>query len=114
LRSLLTTLTVAGSLVVGGTNAESKSTTDRSYLINGLYCIHKYEGAWNANTGNGYFGGLQMDYGFMRAYGSEYLRRWGTANNWSPIVQINVAIRAYLSGRGWYPWPSTARMCGLI
>ena len=24
-------------------------------------CIHRYEGPWNAHTGNGYYGGLQMD-----------------------------------------------------
>src|SRR5438876_5647928 len=24
-------------------------------------CIHHYEGSWTANTGNGYYGGLQMD-----------------------------------------------------
>src|SRR5439155_11785001 len=27
-------------------------------------CIHRYEGGWHANTGNGYFGGLQMDLTF--------------------------------------------------
>jgi hypothetical protein len=25
-----------------------------------------------------------------------------------------VAERAYRSGRGFYPWPNTARACGLI
>jgi hypothetical protein len=101
-------------MLVGGTNAESKSITDRGYLVRGLTCIHSHEGAWNANSGNGYYGGLQMDYGFMRAYGSKYLARYGTANNWPTWAQIEVGIRAYLSGRGWYPWPNTARMCGLI
>ena len=27
----------------------------------GWLCIHRYEGAWNSATGNGYYGGLQMD-----------------------------------------------------
>src|SRR5262245_19100245 len=31
-------------------------------------CIHNGEGAWNSNTGNGYHGGLQMDYTFQRLY----------------------------------------------
>lgn len=31
----------------------------------GWLCIHSREGAWNANTGNGYYGGLQMTYGWM-------------------------------------------------
>ena len=77
-------------------------------------CVHQHEAPWSANTGNGYFGGLQMDYGFMRTYGSAYLARYGTADHWPPAVQIAVAIRAYASGRGFYPWPNTARACGLL
>lgn len=77
-------------------------------------CIHSGEGSWNANTGNGYYGGLQMDMTFQRTYGPELLRRKGTANNWTPFEQMWVAERAYRSGRGFYPWPNTARRCGLI
>jgi hypothetical protein len=77
-------------------------------------CIHRYEGAWPDDTGNGYYGGLQMDMGFMSAYGAALLRKKGTANNWTPLEQIWVAERAYESGRGFYPWPNTARWCGLI
>ena len=87
---------------------------DGSWLVRAFTCIHRHEGAWNANTGNGYYGGLQMDWNFMRAYGPEYLRAWGPAHNWPPSVQIAVAIRAYLSGRGFGPWPNTARVCGLL
>lgn len=77
-------------------------------------CIQRHEGAWNANTGNGYYGGLQMDLTFQRTYGPELLRRKGTANRWKPIEQIWVAERAYRSGRGFHPWPNTARYCGLL
>lgn len=77
-------------------------------------CIHHYEGAWNANTGNGYYGGLQMDTGFQSTYGPELLHSKGTANNWTPKEQIMVADRAYESGRGFNPWPNTARACGLL
>jgi hypothetical protein len=76
-------------------------------------CIHRYEGAWNANTGNGYFGGLQMNMDFMRGYGPELLADKGTANNWTPLEQIWVAERA-VPRRGFNPWPQTARMCGLL
>ena len=37
-------------------------------------CIHAHEGPWRANTGNGYYGGLQMDISFQRTYGSYLLR----------------------------------------
>jgi Transglycosylase-like domain len=77
-------------------------------------CIHQGEGAWRSNTGNGYYGGLQMDLGFQQAYGAHLLRRKGTADHWTPLEQIWVAETARRSGRGFYPWPNTARVCGLI
>jgi hypothetical protein len=76
-------------------------------------CIHHYEGAWN-DPNAPYYGGLQMDWSFMQAYGPELLKTKGTADHWTPLEQIWVAERAYESGRGFYPWPNTARWCGLI
>ncbi len=76
-------------------------------------CIHHYEGAWN-DPNAPYYGGLQMDMSFMQAYGAALLRSKGTADHWTPLEQIWVAERAYESGRGFYPWPNTARWCGLI
>jgi hypothetical protein len=77
-------------------------------------CIHHFEGSWTANTGNGYYGGLQMDIQFQRTYAPPVLRAKGTANRWSPLEQMWVAEKAHRSGRGFYPWPNTARFCGLI
>jgi hypothetical protein len=76
-------------------------------------CIHRYEAGWR-DGGAPYYGGLQMDYSFMRRYGGSLLARKGTADHWTPLEQIWVAERARRSGRGFYPWPSTARVCGLI
>ena len=76
-------------------------------------CIHKYEGAWD-DPNAPYYGGLQMDLGFQRAYGRYLLRRKGTANRWSRGEQMWTAERALRAGRGFYPWPVTARRCGLI
>jgi hypothetical protein len=76
-------------------------------------CIHRYEGRWD-DPHAPYYGGLQMDLSFQRSYGAHLLQRKGTADNWTPLEQIWVAERAYRSGRGFYPWPNTARMCGLI
>jgi hypothetical protein len=81
-------------------------------------CIHHYERdpaqGWSTRTGNGYYGGLQMDLRFQRLYGPDLLRRKGTADNWTPVEQMWVAERAHGTGRGFYPWPNTARSCGLI
>ena len=84
------------------------------WLSNAFLCIHHYEAAWNANTGNGYYGGLQMDVPFQARYGRRYLARFGTADRWPVWAQLAAAARAYRSGRGFWPWPNTARACGLI
>ncbi len=84
------------------------------WLTRAFLCIHRYEAGWSANTGNGYYGGLQMDSSFMRRYGSDFLRRFGTADRWPAWAQLEAGVRAYRSGRGFWPWPSTARVCGLL
>jgi hypothetical protein len=76
-------------------------------------CIHRYEGAWT-DAGDPYWGGLQMDRGFMSTYAPRALRRRGWADRWTPIEQMWVAERAFRSGRGFYPWPNTASACGLL
>jgi hypothetical protein len=85
-----------------------------AFLQSAFLCIHHYEGAWTSNTGNGYYGGLQMDARFQGLYGADYVQRWGTADRWPAWAQLQAAARAYRSGRGFYPWPRTARACGLI
>lgn len=75
------------------------------------YCIHHYEGSWT-DHGAPYWGGLQMDYSFQSTYGNWLLRHKGTADNWTPLEQIWVAVRAWRV-RGFSPWPNTARECGV-
>jgi hypothetical protein len=82
-------------------------------LTRAFLCIHHFEGSWKAHTGNGYFGGVQADRDFMQTYGGAFYRAWGTADHWPPFIQIAVAESAYLSGRGFAPWPNTSRACGL-
>jgi hypothetical protein len=79
--------------------------------LGGWLCIHRYEGSW-ADANSPYWGGLQMDLSFQETYGGWLLRHKGTADHWSPLEQIWVAVRASHS-RGFSPWPNTARYCGL-
>ena len=75
-------------------------------------CIHHYEGAWT-DVGGPYWGGLQMSLTFQARYGGWLLRTKGTADHWTPLEQIWTAEKA-LRSSGFWPWPNTARICGLI
>ena len=91
-------------------------TPHRRPVIEGLKCIHTYEGAWDAvsDTVPTYYGGLQMDASFEEAYGSDVLAyRGGHANVWPRHDQLMVAIRGY-EVRGYTPWPTAAAACGLL
>jgi hypothetical protein len=79
----------------------------------GWLCIHGYEGGWS-DSDDPYWGGLQMDRGFMSTYAPGELLRRGWADRWTALEQMWVAERAHASGRGYWPWPNTARLCGLI
>lgn len=58
-------------------------------------------GRWNINTGNGYYGGLQFDYGtWLSAGGGDFAPRADLA---SRAEQITVANRLYAQ-RGLQPW----------
>jgi hypothetical protein len=73
-------------------------------------CVHSHEGAWDSNTGNGYYGGMQFDAGTWLANGGG--RYAPTANLATPAEQLAVAYTTW-QARGWSPWPNTAAMCGL-
>ena len=92
--------------------SKARGGGDVGWLWRSFMCIHRYEGDWD-DGGGPYYGGLQMDYTFQRTYGAEFLQAYGTADHWPPAIQITVAMRAYLSGRGFGPWPTTRRLCGL-
>lgn len=85
-----------------------------AWLTSAFMCIHHYEGAWNDHTGNGYYGGLQMNWTFMQHYGADFLRRYGTADHWPAWAQVQASVRAYQAGRGFWPWPNSAAACGLL
>jgi hypothetical protein len=80
-----------------------------------LMCVAQHESGrgWDTSTGNGYYGGLQMDRLFQQTYGPRLYRTKGTADNWTAEEQLAVAERA-VEARGFSPWPTTARACGLL
>jgi opacity protein-like surface antigen len=92
--------------------AKAASKARKPPHLAAFLCIHRYEGSWT-DGGGPYYGGLQMDLGFQRTYAPHLLHKKGTADHWTPLEQIWVAEKAAKS-RGFYPWPNTARYCGLI
>jgi hypothetical protein len=74
----------------------------------GWLCIHNREGAWNAATGNGFYGGLQMTYGWMGLVGN--------AAALSPADQMAAAEAGYRASgfsSAWMSgqWPNTYPPC---
>jgi hypothetical protein len=67
-------------------------------------------GRWHINTGNGYYGGLQISPGTWRAYGG--LRYARLPHHAGKLNQMRVAERI-LRGQGWGAWPSCSRRVGL-
>jgi resuscitation-promoting factor RpfA len=67
-------------------------------------------GNWRANTGNGYYGGLQFSRGTWRSYGGGAYA--GTANHATRLQQIEIAEKV-LSAQGWKAWPTCSRRAGV-
>jgi hypothetical protein len=67
-------------------------------------------GNWSANTGNGYFGGLQFSHGTWRSFGGGAYAP--TANRASRSQQIAIAEKV-LRAQGWKAWPTCSRRAGL-
>ena len=83
--------------------------------LNLWLCIHQREARWN-DPNAPYWGGLQMGSWFMNTYAPAELRRYGTADHWTPRMQVQVAERAYARegySRRWLAgqWPNTSPPC---
>ncbi|MGW7682097.1 transglycosylase family protein [Kribbella sp. NPDC054772] len=63
-------------------------------------------GNWAANTGNGYYGGLQFDHGTWAAYGGTAYA--SNANGASKAQQISIAEKVKADRGGYGAWP----VCG--
>ena len=71
-------------------------------------CIHRHEGAWNDETGNGYSGGLQFLPSTWASVGGV-----GRPSQATPREQLYRAWLVWLrDGHSWREWGS-ARACGL-
>lgn len=79
--------------------------------LSGWLCIHSREGAWNAQTGNGFYGGLQMTYGWAG--------RVANAALLAPAAQMTAAESEASEHRWSYEWmrgqwPNTYPRCARL
>ena len=85
----------------------SAATPSPGHLA-GWLCIHSREGAWDAQTGNGYYGGLQFSLGTWHAYGGT-----GLPSQHSRETQIAIATKLRNASGGYGAWPACAARLGL-
>lgn len=106
LRRLLISLMCALSLLVVGVGTASAapvSTWDSLAMC-------ESSGNWKANTGNGYYGGLQFSHRTWIAFGGGNFAR--NAHGASKAEQILIA-ESVLAKQGWRAWPACSRAIGV-
>ena len=67
-------------------------------------------GRWHINTGNGYYGGLQISSSTWRAYGGRRFSR--LPSRATKLEQIRIGERIK-HGQGWRAWPACSSRIGL-
>jgi hypothetical protein len=68
-------------------------------------------GNWGANTGNGYYGGLQFSGGTWHSYGGGSYS--GTANQATRSQQIAIAKKVFRA-QGRKAWPACSKRAGIF
>jgi LysM repeat protein len=89
------------------TTATTTSTATPSGSVWTALAACESGGDWAANTGNGYYGGLQFSLSSWQAVGGS-----GYPHEASPATQIAMGQRLQAS-QGWGAWPSCASQLGL-
>ena len=91
----------AAAVQVSGTGTPASRSP--AALTNAFLCIHHYEGAWDVEHRQRLLRRPADGPGFQGLYGADFIARWGTADHWPAWAQLQVAVRAYRAGRGFYP-----------
>ena len=67
-------------------------------------------GNWHINTGNGYYGGLQISSSTWRAYGGRHFAALPSRASKPQQIRIGERIKR---GQGWHAWPACSARLGL-
>lgn len=100
-------LTAATIVPIIATAAPSDAVTAKTWQ---RLAMCESSGRWHINTGNGYYGGLQISAGTWRAYGGRHFA--SLPNRASKSQQTTVATRIKRH-QGWRAWPSCSARIGL-
>jgi hypothetical protein len=107
-RSALTTVVAAAAFLVPVTVTD---TADAAALRTWNRLAQCESGKrWHINTGNGYYGGLQISPSTWSGYGGRRFAR--NAHRATKAEQIKVGERIR-RGQGWGAWPHCSRKLGL-
>jgi resuscitation-promoting factor RpfA len=108
----------AGLVLVMVAPAEAQQWTPPAAWLAQAKCIHAREGAWTANTGNGYFGGMQFaKQTWLAAKGSVQPALAHPGDPAYPFMaapreQLQVAWRQWVrDGRTWKAWGAVGVAC---
>lgn len=107
-RFLARTGIVAAAVTVSLTLATPAQAAPRNHWDRLAQC--ESGGNWRANTGNGYYGGLQFSRRTWTGFGGGTYA--GTANRATRLQQIFIAERV-LRAQGWKAWPACSRKIGV-
>src|SRR3954449_10454389 len=101
--ALITAAAATPVVVTAPADAASVATWDRLARC-------ESGGRWHINTGNGYYGGLQISAGTWRAYGGRRFARLPSRASKLQQIQVGERIKR---GQGWRAWPSCSSRLGL-
>ena len=109
MRTMLSAAVLSAATVVPAVAIASPSHAVRTHTWERLAQCES-SGRWHVNTGNGYYGGLQISRGTWGAYGGH--RFAALPNHASKRQQIKVAERIKRH-QGWGAWPACSARIGV-
>jgi Transglycosylase-like domain len=114
-RSLLAVTIVGLALAAPGSGA---TWTPPAAWLAQAQCVHRHEAPWSANTGNGYFGGMQFSMGtWMMVKGAKVVAFKHPGDPAFPFAapQTEQLFRAWLlwkkDGGSWKSWGAVGAAC---
>ncbi len=109
LRTLMTSALVSAAaatpLVAAAAPADAAPVSTWNRLA---HC--ESSGRWHVNTGNGYYGGLQISASTWRAYGGRHFAVLPSRASKPQQIRVGERIK---HGQGWHAWPACSARLGL-